>query len=338
MDSLEQVSIWRSLGWAEAQEVAQAWWGQEIQMTCKFATRRDFVFMSPEVIAHLRQVKVSYDFPDHATVIAGLQLPQGFAALQSWPLLSEIPWADVDRNSWIEQSVPDPKANVDSSSWIREFSRNFENSIDGHVQGTPAKRLPRRCEGRAARTQPASVEVPAIPPKPHRPGEEALRNDCLSLEVKRWYQQLCRLPAGRLHHAAVACRLHLWQTIKNSSGFVGGFVNWWPTRQVKHPFSPPAFPVALPPSDVVQIIFQNYRDNFRRFEAWSRRQRSAISKARHAQQKDLIYRDLKEPRPALVLTHTYAILATDDATRSVHVDEPVDCRGHCTWSCASHTL
>ena len=143
--------------------------------------------------------------------------------------------------------------------------------------------------------------------------------------------------AGKMHPAAIEYRLHLWRAIQTSPGFVGGFANWWPRRQVKHPHAPLTFPVGLPTSTVVEAVFLDYRDNYRRFEAWSIRQRASILKARHEAQRDLVFKDLREPRSpqvdTLILNHTYAILAVDDDTRSVHVDEPVDCRGHSTWTC-----
>ena len=343
-DSLDEVAIWKSLGWADVQDLAHDCWNVEIQMTCKASTRRDFIFLSPEAAACLKQARVSMDFPDHATLIAGLQLPQGNAVVQTWPLPSEIPWSQVNLDTWKACPVPASRATVDSSSWLRDFSRQFERSLDGHVMGTRGSRLPKRCKGRAARTSPRPQEVPAVPPKPSRPEKEVLRNDSLSLEVKRWYQQLRRFQsllhaakAGKMHAAAVEYRLTLWQTIKSSTGFVGGFSAWWSSRQVKHPHAPSSFPLGLPPAAVIQVLFYDFRDNFRRFEAWSIRQRTAVLTARHEQQRDLVFRDLRGERPqqvdTLVLQHTYAILAVDDQTRSVHVDEPVDCRGHSTWSC-----
>ena len=169
LESLEQASVWRSMGWADAQDVAYAWWGQEIQMTCKSATRRDFVFLSPEAIALLREVQVSLDFPDHATVIAGLQVSPGLSHLHSWPLPSEIPWQFVQLDDWQAQPVPAPPDVTDSSSWLHAFSRGFEHSLDGFVQNAPNRCLPRRCRGRAARRSPVLVEAQAIPPRPHRP-------------------------------------------------------------------------------------------------------------------------------------------------------------------------
>ena len=68
---LDQIAIWRRLGWAEVQEAANCWWGRPVSFTCKGVTQRDFIFLSPEALAMLREVHVQDDFAEHSTVIAG---------------------------------------------------------------------------------------------------------------------------------------------------------------------------------------------------------------------------------------------------------------------------
>ena len=43
----------------------------------KHATRRDFIYLSPELAALLRDVQVQNDFAEHSTLIAGLQIDVG---------------------------------------------------------------------------------------------------------------------------------------------------------------------------------------------------------------------------------------------------------------------
>ena len=60
--SLSQTDLWRQAGWVECQEYAAQHWGQDIQPTCKGATVRDFLWLSPEAAALLKRVTVTDDF------------------------------------------------------------------------------------------------------------------------------------------------------------------------------------------------------------------------------------------------------------------------------------
>ena len=341
-DSLEQVKFWQAHGWADIQDLAWQWWGRVPVPTCKHATRRDYIFVSPELAAHLCEVCVREDFADHCTLIAGLKLELGSQRLLSWPLPSDIPWNHVDLDSWRAAPVLEPAVIVDSSSWLASFAEQFEQSLSGHLRDRPNGTLPPRCTGRAKRLQPKVNEVPAVPPRPHRPGEEPLHHGLLSLETKRWYQQLRRLQslchalkAGKQTPAACEYRLQLWRAIVEAKGFVGGFGVWWQTRNCRHPQAPAQLRGGLPCFALAQLLFEDFRDNYRRLEAWSIQQRCRVLQDKYAQQRDLVYRDLRDAASSqvdfLVLNHCYTVVAVDSDSRAIHVDCPLDTRGHSSW-------
>ena len=72
---LPQCAVWSSLGWAEAQQHARKVWGHDPVATCKHATFRDFLWMSPEALAMFTKVRVEDVFAEHSSVIAHLQVP-----------------------------------------------------------------------------------------------------------------------------------------------------------------------------------------------------------------------------------------------------------------------
>ena len=82
--------------------------------------------------------------------------------------------------------------------------------------------------------------------------------------------------------------------------------------------SPRDFPQLLPSSAVCSLLFLDFRDNYRKFEAWN-----------------ILFRDLRDPTPEQVDTlevqTSYNILAVDPPTGSVHLDQHIDTRGCSQW-------
>ena len=63
-------------GFREVQDLALGCWGQPVQTTCKGRTRKDFMFLSPELQSLLRSVEVTHDvWPDHAVLKASFHSP-----------------------------------------------------------------------------------------------------------------------------------------------------------------------------------------------------------------------------------------------------------------------
>ena len=209
------------------------------------------------------------------------------------------------------------------------------------MTAAPAGQLPHRCYGRASRLSP-DTPAQVFPPKPARPGDEAIHHDLLSLEVKRWYQQLRRLQsldhamqAGSQSHNAVEHRLGLWRSILGARGFRPGFQHWWLSRPVQLAGSPRDFPALLPCAAVCHLLFLDFRDNYRKFEAWNIRQRRAILAEQYAHNHNLLFRDLRDPKPeqvdTLELKRSYCVLAVDPPTCSVHLDSKIETRGCSQW-------
>ncbi|CAE7274867.1 unnamed protein product, partial [Symbiodinium microadriaticum] len=339
-DQLDQIKLWKQQGWIEAQELAAHRWQQAPAPTCKGSTHRDFIFLSPEAAALCDEVRLVDTFAEHSTVIAGLRLT-GVHRVQSWPLPAVIPWQSVDVSTWQKACAPMSIQESCSTRWLSAFAKGFECSLDGFVQTAPACCLPQRCYGRARRLSP-DVPPNVTPSKPARPGEEAVHHDLLSLEVKRWYQQLRRLQsldhamrAGNQSPSAIEHRLGLWRSIRSAKGFRPDFLSWWPNRPVQLAGSPSRLTLHLPAAQVCHFLFLDFRDNFRKFEAWHVRQRKAILAEQYAHNRNLLFRDLREPKPeqadTLVLQRTYSVLAVDPPTCAVHLDDVIDDRGCSQW-------
>ena len=122
-------NYWRQLGWISAQELAERLWGQEPQFTCKHATERDIVWLSPEAAALCQMVDVADVFAEHSTITVGLRIPTSNPRMLSWPKPSEIPWTEVEAQ-WSSTAVPpDWTLHADVNQQWAEWAASFEDSL-----------------------------------------------------------------------------------------------------------------------------------------------------------------------------------------------------------------
>ena len=110
---------------------------------------------------------------------------------------------------------------------------------------------------------------------------------------------------------------------------------WWQSRPVKLQGAPSALPQPIPNLSVAEMIFTDFRENYRRFEAWNTRQRSSVLQERYAHDRNLIYRDLRDDPPAqvdsLLVHRTHFVIAQDPDSCLVQLDSPLDTRGYSEW-------
>ena len=192
----------------------------------------------------------------HSSVIAKLSLPD-----RVWPMPALIPWDAVNVDAWHRDGCHAPVESQDSTQWFAGYSHACERSLRGFVKDSPDHHIPHKCFGRGKHVGPQQLQQTRPPPRSSRPGEVQLRHDGVSLEVKRWFQQLRRLQS--LKHAlgsvrssphARAYQLDLWASILRSRGFAGGFRSWWERRPTRLLGSSHWLPDAVPTyAEAVQI-------------------------------------------------------------------------------------
>ena len=120
-EALQQTQLWSSLGWSEVQLLAHSRWSQEICPTCKHATQRDQIWISPELAALLHTVEVQDVFQEHSSVLATFQVPDERHSLNMWPLPSELPWPHIQADKAALQVQPTPLQGRDSTLWFKVF-------------------------------------------------------------------------------------------------------------------------------------------------------------------------------------------------------------------------
>ncbi|CAE7673569.1 unnamed protein product [Symbiodinium sp. CCMP2592] len=287
LECLQQCNLWKAQGWIEAQDLAHQLWNVAPRPTCKHATRRDFLWLSPEAASYCTSVSLR--------------------------------------------------------DWFANFSRATEHSLQGFLPDFPNGRPPSGCFGRGQRTQPQVSTCSPKPLKPSRPGEAAMCHDGLGAEVRRWFQQLRRLQsllhavrAASVAPSAQSYRLSLWQAICRARGFRGGFPRWWQTRPVQLIGSPASLPQGVPHADLARLLHDDFRCNYRRFEAWHLRRRAQVIDAKYDKSLAQLFRELRAPAPeqvdSLTFRREYAILAVAPTGDQLHLDRPPDLRGISTWT------
>ena len=341
---LDLFDLWRRLGWLPAQAFAEQFWNQPRTMTCKHATEKDLIWLSPEAQALCKQVEIADVFADHSTIAVGLWIPCAVPRLLVWNRPSKIPWEHVD-SSWTSAATP-PSWNSTSTSneqWA-EWASSFESSLDGFLPHQPATSLTSHQRGRLQQHSPQVQSLNRVAVKPSRPSEVQLRNDLIGTSVKLWFRQLRRLQsylaaiqANKQTANAVSYRLELWSCILRSPGFGTNFQTWWVQDRQHHYFDHSVdLPSAPPSASLALEVFLTFKLCFERFESWHLRQRGALLRAKYESGMKGIFQDLRPvPRERLDLlctTATYEILDVSVDTKQLHLDLPVPLDGFLHWT------
>ena len=343
-DQLEEFDVWRSFGWAHAQQLAADKWNMPIQATCKGSTQRDHLWLSPALAALCREVHTFDIFADHCTVAADFDITLAAKSHLAWPLPTKIPWEEIQIPQWHATSQPFQHftPGMDPTEFYRQFSQNFEDSIGPHYNNGSNHGLPRSCKGRGQRTTPSTRHT--TPPfcRASRPGEVELAYDLPGQAVLRWYRQLRRLQSF-LHAARASSqaptaqqyRAELWASIRRASGFNTDFTAWW--NQQDHARHIGQLPVGPPSMPQAEWIYAAFTRSFRSFEHWHHRQRSRILSSKRATTSgvEALYKSIRDPHrdqiESLWEDKDFTVLAVDPAEGQLHIDDQASSAPTTSW-------
>ena len=360
---MPQSSYWLSMGWRELQIHANETWAYPIRNTCKDATVRDFIWVSPELLALLVDVEVlPHVFPDHAALFGRFRCPSNQKLLRYWHYPQVIPWQHVQTTSWQETMTQthEPFAwGDDLTKSFAKWSDSTERSLHGFVS-TDDTRLPVGCRGRGRRDQTrlGKAQLPVM--RPARPGEVTASSSLCAMPVQRWYKQLRRLQSllhglrnGAVTSGAFSYQTMCWKAIRHSSGFYGGFSQWWPSRKIRLQGSPLQLPTFCPTLEVLECIYFDFKMNYRAFESWNLDKRRKLLKLKKENMGKELFSQLKPDPPASLevlstkmeakiiqihsqtgkvllsndlLPHRHALIAESQVTLNP-CDPPVGCSG-----------
>lgn len=332
---LDSIEIWKQQGWVDAQTYASEQWGREICATCKGKTVRDHIWLSPEFLPYIQKVQIWPVFADHSAVGVCVDLPISPRKDKVWPMPSCIPWQYLDKEKWQKEArcTTHTTVNIDVDDQYLNFWQDYETSFDGHFKDT-IKTLPGACKGRGQIMKPLEREPQCPLLKPSRPGEAKMKNDCLGRSVQQWFLQLRRLQslchalkAGKMTADAQLYRASLWNSIKRGKGFHPHFEQWWRDRPHKQQGSPSKIPLGVPNYVTAELIYQDYMDNYRRYEAWHQRRRSECLQVAFESNRYKIF-DAIKPDPKGMLQqmeeiHDMQIIGVSEDGTQIQLDQPL---------------
>ena len=162
-DSLPAFEILNQAGFREVQDVAFERWGQPVLNTCKSCTRKDFLYLSPELQEILTGVQViDTIWPDHSILLAKFCSPIAMPPIFTWPAPDAFPWpksfgADIQ---WQE--------NLDPTAAYQDLWQQIECPAAHACPFAPSGKT----FGRAQRLQRKKTRQPNFAPvKKGRPGD-----------------------------------------------------------------------------------------------------------------------------------------------------------------------
>ena len=303
LDSLPCVDNLKEMQFVEVQELHYQLTGCPPQPTCRRKTRRDFLFISPELVPMFQGVEINHHhWIDHASVIAQFRGNVEVLVRYPWPQPSPMPWTNVRNDE------PGHTVSFDDGDCTQLYQQFWDNVEQRALRGlSDVGSMPlSKCVGRGRRLRPKRVTVQTGPVKAARSGEVDPTFFGISHLHRHWFRQLRRLqsmirllksPIQGVSHAEHRC--NLWRSILTARGFAPSFCEWWPTRPViVHPNA--VITSAVPSWQVAQLIFEDLQKQVADLERHLNSSRRSGSKATPAHALTALYRAVKRDAPAQV--------------------------------------
>ena len=300
---LEAVHEMKRAGFVDLQDLHLERTGIPPSATCRGKTRRDYCFVSPELIPMFRSCQVlDFDWSDHSSVVGTFSCEESDRWRFPWPVPDPIDWKSMPRRS---EGVPvDFMAASSPSEAYALFWSQVEQEAVRVSLDTPSP-LSHRCLGRGARSAPLATKFQVAPIRVGRSGDIKPSFLGLSQQHRQWFRQLRRLESykrlvrrwtsvGDADH-----RVDLWNSIVNAAGFRPSFAGWWRLSGGRN--SPlAAIPVVSPDFGAVEIIFEFLEGEFRTFEHHLRKHQSYAKKLGNGSSINALFKAVRRDPPAPV--------------------------------------
>ena len=283
----------RDAGFEDLQTLANQRCGQSIELTCKLSTRKDFVFISPELQALLRRVVVLQDvWADHAVLAGHFEGNIHSVPRYQWSRPHACSWPEamsVDDVDW-----PDPT--IEPSASYHAFWQKVENAArTSSPQPIPSNQLGR---GRPVHLR-TKVGKPHAPLSGGRPGDVAPLFHGISVLHSQWFRQLRRLQAFmRLARSVRIDNLteraaNAWGSIGRAKGFNPNFATWWKTCKFRVHLAPAILPLSPPDASTAAAIYDSFHMAVRDLEKQLRKQCSSYARLRRATCPNTVFQDIR---------------------------------------------
>ena len=339
-DGLPAFGLLMQAGFRDIQDIALERWGVSIRPTCKGKTRKDFLYISPELQELLIGVSVTDDvWPDHSVLLGKFRGLINSPRVWVWPAPTAFPWpsdfcADV---AW-------PACTADMTTSYAQLWTQIEHEA---AEQCPFP-VPKPVFGRGQRTQPKKTGAHTVAPtKLGRKGDFQPEFLGVSTVHAQWLRQVrrlqtyARLATSQSSHAAIQ-KAEMWGAIGRATGFVPDFATWWNTCAFRTADAPEQCPCAPPDAQVAAAMFSSVSIALRELETQLRQTSRQYAKYRRDCNPNLVFADIKPPAVPgvdVLLQPIRAVVESLDAeTGQIVLDQPCKFDEAAVISCAGKPL
>lgn len=294
--NLPQLRRLREMGFREAQEYAAYAWGQEEKPTGRGQVKLDQLWLSPELLRCLKRVTVRDDrWPDHSTVEAVLEITSDLLQADTWHRPKELAWPQ----EW-QVDVQWDKG-IDSTIQYAQFWKAHEQAAVEHQQrqGTWSKAQ----LGRGQTLATKRVQIPLAPIKKGRPDTVQPNFMGVAHRHNQWFKQLRRFQSmvkclhpnsGVISAASQQQAQTTWTKCLAAVGFDAGFSQWWIAQRLEPRFKE-SLPAECPQPEMIQMMYNRFKDEVRKFEQALNRHRLTQAKNKRKHSMAFVFEDCKGP-------------------------------------------
>ena len=267
-DTLQAVSRLKMLGFIDVQDLHFQQCGVFPLPTCRGKTRRDYLYVSPELAQRFISCCVDpLAWTDHASVVGEFRASSDLDLKYVWPIPSKLDWPSSPC-----LPIVDFEASHDLDSSYRAFWKQREEVAVKEARRKGISVLP-GATGRGLHQRPKVCKVSQAPVRKGRVGEVQPAFLGYSLIHAHWFRQLRRLQSFvRLASVESSGGQHvihansLWESILRAPGFQPDFATWWQSRlsRIDDVLAIPRLP---PDGQTAWWIFSSFQEEVSRFES-----------------------------------------------------------------------
>eukprot|EP00438_Fugacium_kawagutii_P003599 Skav221607 [mRNA] locus=scaffold1698:863164:868092:+ [translate_table: standard] len=327
LTDFEVVDLLLQHGWREVQDLQKLHHGTPIQPTCKGKSRKDFCWISPELCRSFRNAEVIDDtFKDHAVIKATFAVGKSQFTRFVWPTPQPVPWQQSNAPCEVESFAP----TGDPTDQYRVLWRNHEQAVAASL-GVGWNRT---MGGRGDQCEPRRVVGWVPPPKKGRTCDALPGFHGYNIQHCRWMKQLRRLENfvrwARARSADGITNMEhgllLWNSVLTATGFWPSFQKWWPQRNHHGVGDITCIPTYMPSAHVAAQILETFLHELRWLEQQLRANTKQHESLKHKVNPNLIYRDVKRPKPepvtSLLQVASSQVVQVDPEDCAIVVDPP----------------
>lgn len=309
-DTLSATQSLRAQGWVEVQDLHHARTGAAIVNTCKGVTRKDHLWLSPELALAFRTLFVCDDhFADHAVLHAVFAGGTSHLERFVWPCPKEVAWKHVT-------ALSEPMSFLAPADPTDQYAALWRTKESQAQLDLPHVWMPAMA-GRGQQLKPQKKCSRGAPLRNGRTHDVQPAFFGFSVQHARQFKQLRRLQnycrwVDQHHPAHGHVRLHgigLWNSILKAPGFVPTFAEWWESRQYVCPLDPLHMPQFCPEPSVAHLIYDAVYAEVRLLERNLLAAKKSHRRHQHEADRHLIFRDVARTPAAPVESLLHSVKA-----------------------------